>query len=300
METYENCYAVKILADSISVRGHRLTTFEATYPRFVHSELMTHRMLSKNSASSRAIPSEKMRKMVMETPALPVFWGKNRAGMQAKEEVDDSIKVWEQCSENNPGETDRDAVKRLWLQARNEMVRFSDRLASLGLHKQLCNRLTEVWMPITIVVSATEWNNFFTLRCHPDAQPEIQKIAVMMRDAYNSSTPTLIHDGQYHRPYIRQEDKEEMYLFDSEKAEISLNKISVGKCARVSYLTHNNKRDLMEDVILCDRLLESRHLSPFEHVATPVGSSFLGNFRGWRQYRKEIPNESGENDNKVL
>ena len=294
METYDNCYSVKVLADSISENCNRLTTFEATYPRFVHSELLTHRVLSKNSASSRAIPSEKMRKIVTETPALPIWWGKNQSGMQAREEVDDKIKVWEQASENEPGETDREAVKRLWMEARDTMVEYSDRLATLGLHKQLCNRLTEVWMPITIVVSATEWNNFFTLRTHPDAQPEIQKIAIMMKGALDSSTPKLIKKGNYHRPFIQQQDIDEVSHLNEDEKSIILNKVSFGRCARVSYLTHNNKRDITEDVKLCDRLLESRHLSPFEHVAQPAESQFYGNFFGWKQYRKEILNENGK------
>lgn len=303
-------YRVEIVLDSVNAAGVRLTTFALTYPRFVHAELMTHRVFSRNSASSRAIPSEKMRALVREHPALPVWWGKNQAGMQAREELsdcDDAIVV----SSNEFGDvlerrSTRAEVQRLWLEARDVMIEYSDRMAKLGLHKQLCNRLTEVWMPITVLVSATSFANWFHLRDHKDAQPEIQVIATEMLYQYLESVPMPRHPGAWHRPYIRDEDIEyaefeAMGYSDPQPVfDDILNKISVGRCARVSYLTHDGRRDPMEDIKLHDKLKDTTdsndpgHFSPFEHVAMSLSDrSRIGNFRGWKQYRKFFPTEAG-------
>jgi thymidylate synthase ThyX len=79
--------SAKIIADSISESeyGDRITTFELEYPRFIHGELMTHRLFSRNAASSRAIPINKMMDQVLTAPAMPVEWGLNKSGMQAEE-----------------------------------------------------------------------------------------------------------------------------------------------------------------------------------------------------------------------
>lgn len=235
---------------------------EVTYPRFVHSEFMTHRMFSRNAASSRAIPIKTLIKQVVEDPVMPVWWGKNQSGMQAPEEL---------------GFLDKENAGFNWLLARDEAVARVEKLVKIGLHKQIANRLLEPWMWITVIVSATEWINFFTLRCHPDAQPEIQKIAYMMRDLYRESEPEFrIH----HLPLKQPEDNGIMIE--------DMMKICVGRCARVSYLTHEGKRDPQADIKLHDQLLANGHWSPFEHVAISGGPGWSGNFYGWRQYRKEL------------
>lgn len=263
-------YSCRILADSLSPNGNRLTTFEITYPRFVHSELMTHRMFSRNSASSRAIPIKTMIQNVLDDPVMPVWWGKNQAGMQAKEELtDDALSN----------------AKRNWLLARDDAIENCGILADIGLHKQIANRLLEPWMWITVIVSATDWDNFFHLRCHPDAQPEIQKIAYMMQDSYSYAVPTKAY---YHLPLMDQWTKD--WAGDKDAL---VKKVSVGRCARVSYLTHDGKRDPQADVDLCDRLIQSGHWSPFEHVATAMETDeYYGNFRGWLQFRKEFAEEN--------
>jgi thymidylate synthase ThyX len=268
-------YAAKIVADSISPFGARLTTMEITYPRFVHSEFMTHRLFSRNAASSRAIPIEKMIQQVINDPVVPVWWGANQSGMQAKEELSPILK---------------EAAKDQWMDARLDAISQVEMLHRIGLHKQIANRILEPWMWITVVVTATEWSNFFALRCHPDAQPEIQKIAYMMRDLYTGSIPEKVAIGKYHLPYITADE----IVTD----EATLAKISVARCARVSYLRHNNVGDVDKDIELYDRLLASKHMSPFEHVASPEFPSggkefkFIGNFRGWVQLRKRLPGES--------
>jgi hypothetical protein len=223
---------------------------------------MTHRLFSRNSASSRAIPNEKLSSRVEADPVMPVYWGQNQSGMQAVDEIDRRSQI---------------LAESVWLNAREEMLVASNRLAQLGVHKQLCNRLLEPWMWITVIVTATEYENFFHLRCHPDAQPEIQKIACMMRDLYRTNGPRLLKVGMWHTPYI-QPNEELSHLQE-------LN-VSVARCARVSYLTHDGKREIESDLKLFDRLQSSGHWSPFEHVARATPGVQSGNFSGWKQYRK--------------
>lgn len=269
-------YSVSILKDSLAPCGRRLTTWELSYPRFVHAELMTHRLFSRNSASSRAIPIERLLARVREDPALPKWWGRNQAGMQALEELEG---------------LERAEVERLWLEARDQMLAVVGRLGELGLHKQLANRLVEPWMFITTIVSATEFDNWFHLRNHKAAQPEIAWVARTMWEHYHRHEPTLIPVGGWHLPFV---SGEEATTVDVE----ILKKVSTGRCARVSYLTHDGVRDMSKDVELHDRLCagpatgEPGHWSPFEHVAQALASpDRVGNFVGWRQYRKQFAAE---------
>lgn len=274
-------FSARILKDSISSSGVRLTTFEVVMPRIVTAEFNTHRMLSRNSASSRAIPVEKRIAAVEADPFVPEAFGKNKGGMQATEDLDSE-------------ESER--AKEAWMEACRDAVSSARKLAQLGVHKQLANRVIEPYCWHTIICSGTEWENYFALRCHPDAQPEIKKASEMMQRAYEASTPTILRADQWHLPIT--DDLEELV-----KAGFTIDdikRISIGRCARVSFLTHDGKRDPVADVTLCNRLKESGHMSPFEHVARPmVGSDiesfgpsgFVGNFRGWVQVRKEIPYE---------
>lgn len=274
----------KIIADSINPVGNRLTTWELTYPRFIHAELLTHRSMSRNSASSRAIPTSKLRQRVVDAPAGHEFWGANQKGMQALGEIDDVT-----------------AAQEWWAAAAASAVKHHTAGEQLGLHKQIVNRIIEPWMMITVIVSATEWANFFHLRNHPDAEPNFQKLAKTMWDVYTTSLPTLMGRGGWHLPYITAEDEDA--LVDSvDDVGLLARKISVGRCARVSYLTHDGKRDLNEDVALHDKLVGTfdagnpGHFSPFEHVAMAHDTSrAFANFRGWQQYRTQFNRESGPN-----
>ncbi|HSR94094.1 MAG TPA: FAD-dependent thymidylate synthase, partial [Solirubrobacterales bacterium] len=161
----------------------------------------------------------------------------------------------------------------------------------LNVHKQVANRLLEPFMWHTVIVTATEWDNFWNLRCHPDAQPEIRLIAETMRAAAEASDPVELDLGEWHLPLVGPEDREQVASIED------LIKISAGRCARVSYLTHAGKRDPDADIELHDRLLESGHMSPLEHPARPLTPAeievgeWAGNFRGWRSYRKGISGE---------
>lgn len=277
-------YSAKIIRDSIGHAAPRLTTFEVTFPRIVHAEMMTHRAFSRNAGSSRAIPIEKMIDRILADPFYPIEWGTNKPGMQAGEEI-----------------ANKEIAEDIWQQAALNAIQSARYLAAQGVHKQLANRLLEPFSWITVIITATEWANFFTQRCHPDAQPEIRKIAEMMRDLYYSNTPTELADGEYHTPYI-QPDEEGL------EWEVKI-KISVARCARVSYLTHDGTRSVDKDIDLYDKLINggaNGHWSPFEHVAmvepkgliayTGYGSQTLkelsGNFaQGWAQFRKEFIQE---------
>jgi thymidylate synthase ThyX len=266
-------YEAKSIADSISPAGVRLTTLQVTFPRFILAEFNTHRMLSRNSASSRAVPVKKRIEDVLTDPFVPEKFGRNQKGMQAHEEP---------ISEHNAEE-----AEVAWRYAARLAIHYTRRLNKLGVHKQWSNRLLEPFSWHTVVVTATDWDNFFHLRCHPDAQPEFQKIAGMMRDVMAASKPREFCYGDWHLPYITDED------YSLENAGLHLGAISAARCARVSYLTHEGKRDISADSALATRLLTSGHLSPFEHPARADirTDAYFGNLRGWVSYRKHIHHE---------
>jgi thymidylate synthase ThyX len=259
-------YNARVLLDSVSPAGVRLTTMEVTFPRFILAEINTHRVFSRSSASSRAVPTRKMIERVMQSPVLPAEWGKNQPGMSASEAI-------------SPAEEAR--ARELWLHARDVAVETAQALAELKVHKQVVNRVLEPFLWHTAIVSATEWENFFALRCAPNAQPEMQAAAKLMRSALSSSNPRRVEIGAWHLPLVQDDERG----LDPELQK----QISVARCARVSYLTHEGKRDVEKDVQLFARLKDDRHLSPFEHVATPSGdASFHANFRGWKQMRAGV------------
>lgn len=278
-------YKAEIIEDSLcTATGERLTSFVITYPRFVHAELMTHRMFSRNTSSSRAIPNSRMLKSIEEDPVIPVWWGKNQKGMQAVKEIDNKF-----------------AAKVAWLEARDVMLGYSRRLAKLGMHKQITNRLVEPWMWITAIVTATEYDNFFHLRTpttenhsdiwdgfdpHFPAQPEIQKIARMMWELHTTEMPIPVEVGYWHLPFVTKEEREKLPIDTRQK-------LSTARCARVSYLNHDGTQDPESDKRLHMMLSSDGHWSPFEHIAQaqPVADRF-GNFFGWKQYRKQFSNEN--------
>lgn len=249
-------YAAKIILDSITAMGHRLTTFEVTLPRIVLAEFNTHCMFARNSASSRAIPVEKMIRMVEEDPYIPESWGKNQKGMVAEEDLSP---IEQQTCEN------------VWLKGRDEAVTTAKRLLEIGVHKQLTNRLLEPFLWHTIVVTATEYSNFFNLRDDKNAHPAIQKPARMMRELYNNSTPGLVQSGSWHDPYVDDETaaavlKTTMSTSDTWSV---LKEISSARCAAVSYM-RQEVRDIPAELKRYASLLSSGHMSPFEHPARPM------------------------------
>lgn len=288
-------FAVKIIEDSITAAGRRLTTITATYPRFIHAEIMTHRDRARNAASSRAIPWPKMKEMIVSSPVIPLAWGAEQSGMQAGGEIPERM---------------HDLARQLWLDACDNALRYADMLANIGrtffqfypllaqpgdeeikIHKSIPNRITEPWMWITVVMSATEWKNFFRLRCHPDAEIHFQKIAGMMRDALDASVPAFRNPDEWHLPFVQPDERESIKDIDQ------LAKISTARCARVSYLTHDGKRSAEADLALFSRLCQGSgfgHWSPHEHVAAASShrDHRSGPFVGWTQYRKFFSHEN--------
>ena len=342
-----------IIADS-TYKGSRITTFMLTYPRMIHSELMTHRVFSRNSASSRAIPFEKMVKMAEEDLFIPIAWQKEHSGMQGVEY-----------------HTDPDRIKILeaaWRVAGESAIANAKTLHSVQLTKQLCNRLLEPFMWHTVLVTTTELENFFELRCpeylvnwYPISCPEalepfqanfrskkdaikdtenetsewtlidwlkssesgaeihIQALAEAIWDAVKESTPKELKVSEWHIPFG---DKIKLSSPIPIEAGLSLNEglarrkimVATARCARLSYMTMYGKIDYDKDIILYQRLLESGHLSPFEHCATPIKwhpdpsrikgvthvdvqeNIWSGNFKGWIQYRQLIQQEQDEDN----
>lgn len=270
-----------IIADSVNPNGGRLTSFLWEYPRFIHSEVMTHRDFSRNAASSRAIPfiakkpgARSLTRMVMENPAMPEYWGLNEPGMQAKQYL--------------TGEA-VEAAARDWLQLRDSVVTNAEFIfESHGLHKQLVNRLIEPWARMIVLVTSAHWENFFSLRAHPDAQPEFQVLAYRALARYLKSTPRQLAWGEWHLPFGERVEG----LDDLTKL-----KVVTARCARLSYLTFDGNQSIEDDIRLHDGLKASGHMSPFEHAAQASadirnGEWGYSNFgAGWLQYRKMIAGE---------
>ena len=285
----------KILLDSINPRGNRITTFVLDFPRWILAELNTHRVFSRNTASSRAIPIEKMIKMVRENPAIPVFWGKNQPGMQSKEELIGNELL---------------NAKEAWLRARDRAVESAEELMECGMHKQYANRAIENFLYVKTILTGTEFENFFALRAHKDTQPEFQDLAYKMLDIYQLSEPKKLKAGEWHIPFgdnvneqrlvdcdafAKETEGMALGLGDGYKDYISLfkRKIATARCARISYLNFEGKDDYNKDIELHDILKESGHWSPFEHSAMALSTSeYSGNFKGWKQYRKTFYEEN--------
>ena len=301
----------KVIQDSVCSRtATRVTTFELEYPRFIHSEFMTHRMLSRNAASSRAIPISKLVKLVEERPARPVEWGKNIKGMQATEQLD-LPELMEASS--------------LWDNIAKITSSVARKFDNLKLHKQISNRILEPYQMIKVVCTATTFDNFFHLRKHPDAQPEIKELATVMWNVYKKSNPIGLAAGEWHVPYILREDTEhglQYYIWEEQdnlekqivKRYLTAEQavmISASCCAQVSYRILNTDIEKARDIF--ERLVESKpvHASPLEHQATPMsnitnscndcgswekgvthsdrnGAMWSGNFKYWIQHRQLI------------
>lgn len=299
-------YDAKMLADSMSPTGHRITSMEVTMPRIVLAEFNTHRDKSRNSASSRAIPIKKMLEKVKTDPFIPRKWPKNGKGMQADGWLD---------------EAGSELARAFWLDGRDRAVDIVSMMEKHGVHKQITNRLLEPFLFHTIIVTATEWANSFNLRLDKNAQLEIRDGFELLHNLYESSQPVDVDYGQWHLPLVRGNDHGK--LLEEGFSVKNIAKISCGRCGRVSYLTHDGIRDPKADVDIVDeKFVANGHMSPLEHAARPMYPDeyelfsqpafkivnvdgeerlvrdpdgkprhFCGNVEGWIQYRKLVPNE---------
>lgn len=287
----------EIIQDSVNAKGNRLTTFILEFPRIILSEINTHRSMSRSSSSSRAVKFETMLKRVQEEPFIPIAFQKDHKGMQGNEYFEGA---------------DHDRCVEDWLKARDSAVAAAQGF-QLEVTKQIRNRLLEPFMMHRAILSGTEFENFFALRAHKDAEIHFQDLAYKMLDAYNESEPKKLRAGQWHIPFgdnidsIRLEkvvDKKmkergieslitnQQYWDLLEKTKVE---IAVARCARVSYLNFEGKDDYWADIQLCNKLFGSvpKHCSPLEHCAMALDNDeFIGNFRGFKQYRKFIADEN--------
>jgi len=298
--TRETNIKATLICDSINKQGIRITTMELEYPRFIHSEFMTHRMFSRNASSSRAVPTMKAIEQVESNMATPLYWGANQSGMQAGGELP-SI----------------GPVKEHWRLAFESAKHRASILNDWKLHKQHTARLIEPFQMIKVLVTATEWDNFYNLRLHPDAQPEIMRLAYEMYKAQEASEPVMLKAGEWHLPYVNTgwNGKGDICYFDENFAVINLEqaiRISASCCAQTSY--RKNDVSLEKADAIFERLVQADvlHSSPFEHLATPIrdqsmningfdygithgdlnGGLWSGNLRGWIQYRHTLPSNT--------
>lgn len=277
-------YAAEVLADSVTPNGERLITVQATFPRFILAEMNTHRVFSRNSASSRAIPPERIIADVEEDPFVPETFNSRVKGMGVGEELDPEL---------------QEDARQLWLGARTDAVDHARMLLEMGIDKSRINRLLEPFMWHTAIISSTEWQNFFCLRAPVGdeatidfpAQLEFQKTAIAMRTAMRESTPKELAYEEWHLPLV----------FEGERDAVThaadpffWPKVSAGRCAKVSYLTHETDEHAHDSYRRSQGLEQNGHLSPFEHVATPdpLWREGDSNFYGWKQLRKFIINEA--------
>lgn len=299
----------KIIADSIGKNSKRLITFQLKYPRFIHAELMTHRVFSRNASSSRAVPVSRMIQDIIDDTAMPIHWGKNQPGMQADGENDAYVEIFTPYDED--GILDPLArlfsSKQAWLYGRDRAIEVARAFDAAGYHKQVVNRILEPYMHISVVVTATNFDNFYWLRRHADAQPEIKALADAMWVAQKASKPQTLQPGEWHLPYVTEEERQRVDTVDFGKGTYEtgvtftneeLIKMSVARCARVSYLTHDGKvPNIFADIALYERLVGSTplHASPAEHQATPTNDitlGYSGNFDpGWIQFRQTLENQ---------
>lgn len=336
----------EVIADSItqscdykgydtSRKEHRITTVALKYPRFIHAELMTHRVFSRNASSSRAIPVERMIEFIKEDTAMPIHWGKNQPGMQAREENNTPVVTELPCLWDTVLDDDEDSEtfgkylevaykspieltpEEAWFEARDRAIEVALAFHKAGYHKQIVNRILEPFSHINVLVTATDWDNFFELRDHPDAQPEIKALAQAIKHAMDTSVPEWKARGEWHIPYVEAEDlatiayslelsREKEYTPEN-LTRLALQ-VSAARCARVSYKTFDGKRSTVEkDLKLFEQLASGRplHASPLEHQAAPATGPFewinpvsglymisdddvrmkQRNFSGWVQHR---------------
>lgn len=300
-----NGIRASIIAHSVTPTGDEILTAELDYHRYIHSEFMTHRVFSRNAASSRAIPVKQVISQVWNDPAIPVHWGANQSGMQAKQELT-GLRL--------------KAAVGLWKTAGKTAALIAMAMNKVGLHKQVANRILEPWQRIKVVMTTTEIANFFYLRNHKDAQPEIQELASCLWDAYQKSVPQELAEEEWHVPYVSLKNIPSgrykgltPYIITSECYEQLLTwdeakKLSASLCAQVSY--RKADESLEKALLIWDRLVGMTpvHASPFEHQATPIVdrdnftdgvthidkwlNPWSGNLKGWIQHRQLIANNN--------
>lgn len=270
----QSVFDAQVVLDSVNRHGARMITMKWTIWRPVLAEVNTHKMLSKNAPSSRAMSVTKLLGKIQMLPAMPIWWGqRDGPGMQAFTELSDA---------------DKERAKEIWFETRDMCVQSAKRLESVGLHQQVANRIVESWMATTIVISGTQWANLFAQRVHFAAQPEFHIVAAIAQESIKNSIPVLMPPNEWHLPFISSAERDKYYTEH-------LIQAASARCARASYFQFDGNYDFVKDIDLYERLwhMEPPHASPFEHIAQNMDDvSWYANLRGWRQRRKDLPNEN--------
>lgn len=289
----DNGIKAEVVQHSISPEGKEIITFNVSYGLIVHAEQIRHRLLSNSVKSNRAIPTKTIRKEVREHPYVPVWLGANQRGMVAENMV------------KHPK-----LVKHLWLLARYPAVFAHYTLEKLGVHKEVCNRLLNPWQYVSVTITGTEWDNFFALRLHKDAQKDIMELARVMYEAKRRSVPVALQGDELHVPYVKRERDADgnMLYIDNDDAVLTREQALMASAARVARSSYNNHdkstTTIKNDERLYHMLVTSKpaHSSPVEAQAFPMsnskemeegithidanGDKWSGNFKGWIQARQ--------------
>lgn len=318
----------KIILDSIAPNGVRLVTSELTYPRNIHSELMTHRVFSRNAASSRAIPTPVKIARIRKDIARPSEWGVNQKGMVASgplPEVDAKLAqaIWDEACDKALQYAELLCGTRcincdMLFEHDNPCSKCicKDHAIKLDLHKQVANRIIEPFDHITTVVTSTKFLNHKKLRTERDKKtgrplpdPTYFELAEKWHAALAASKPTPVKVGEWHLPYVHIDgasgrgisqadlDGVNAFLGSDLRAEDPtlipiLRKVSVGRAARTTYM-RSGQGDIKENIELHDRLTVG-HWSPFEHPATPIGGFEFVTFQHPLAYLCDDPEGSGK------
>jgi hypothetical protein len=313
-------YHAKVIVDSVSPVGDRLTTLEVEYPHAVHKDIMTHRMFDRNYQSFRAFPPERVIESIASDPFIPDQFRSRVKGMSEGDALDTY---------------NQNFLNHVWEGYIRDSLDAAEVLLDHEVAKAQINFILQDLTWIRGIITSTDWDNFWALRSWPDnVRPEVKRIAGMMEEAYKGSTPQKLQYGQWHLPYVTDEEHEALDIVREERSDMAqgvlenLKKLSAARCARISYLTHTGHRDNSEDIRLFENLRSNGHMSPFGHQARPFSKTewtaihsaasaiantpgletnvrnlmtrqlfYRANLRGWHQFRKDIPNESDFSQN---
>ena len=249
----------EVLADSIAPGCPRLTSLKVRFPHIILPQVLTHRVFSRNTSSSRAIPVHRLIADVRRDPFIPRKW---------RYAADRGMQPGEMMSQG-----DAMSARMRWVAAMEFSVVTAGEMVNRHVSKEHVNRILEPYAHVSMIITATEWTNFLKLRLDSHSQIEIRDLAEAIRDAMAGSKPRELGIGEWHMPYGDSDDPMQ----------------SAACCARISYDSHDGGRATPEaNDRLAKMLMDEGHWSPFEHIAcVGMGSSWRGNLAGnWAQYRK--------------
>lgn len=307
-----------VLASQHAITGRMVHTLHLRYPRIIHAEVMTHRVFNRNARSSRAVPVKTMLEEIRTTPFIPWHWTRNQRGMQGEKGWEAKVLLLGSAGQfvDSDAPVDREAA---WLHGRDVMADLAESFAKAEYHKQVANRLVEPFMWMDLLVTATDWKNFLHLRDHPDAEPHIRDLAVLVGQALENAHVQDLAIGEWHLPYITVDDWETLDEAPYSEQLETMKKISAARCARISYKPFDGNSSYEREIERYDLLVgnDAVHASPLEHQCSPdkivtietsywdedelvkdistvggLNPELHGSLRDFIQFRKTVPNEA--------